>query len=120
MKFTNSGKGYSNQLAVSYIVYMMAGSYFHKSSCRNTMEEKHLYMHYAEMPRQKQLTTETEVIKSMNRLCDEFLSCIRTLKCEIHFKQSEGDYRVLFETGGFESVEAVIDAAGHFQIRSNW
>ena len=54
MKFTNSGKGYSNQLAVSYIVYMMAGSYFHKSSCKNAMEEKHLYMHYAEMPQQKQ------------------------------------------------------------------
>lgn len=120
MKFTNSGKGYSNQLAVSYIVYMMAGSYFHKSSCKNAMEEKYLYMHYAEMPQQKQLTTETEVIKCMNQLCEEFLDSIRILNCEIHFKQFENEYRVVFETGGFENVEAVIDTAGHYQIRANW
>lgn len=37
---------------------MMGGSYFKTCECKNKHEEKRLFLHYAEMPQQKQLSVE--------------------------------------------------------------
>ena len=49
--FNSIEKNYHKQRALAYIVYMMAGSYFSLSS--SAFSPLNLYLHYAEMPREK-------------------------------------------------------------------
>lgn len=114
--FASSEKGYNKQLAGAYIAGMMAGSYFHKCTYRSFMEEKHLYLHYAEMPKTKQYETEEKVLRSMARLEYSFLRAIGVLRCEIHSRMEEGNYVLEFDTGGFEALRCVIDPRGNCRI----
>lgn len=114
--YSKSEKGYSKQLAAGYIIYMMGGSLFRKSICMNPCEESHLYLHYAAMPVRKMEETEGEVLKSLARLDGEFCRLLGELKCEVHFRREGGRYHVIFSTGGFESVEGIVDEDGRFWI----
>ena len=87
--FANQEKSYRTQLAVGYVVYMMGGSYFKSCDCKNRMEEKHLFLHYAEMPNQKQMDLETKIVRIMDKLDKEFLEQIQKLRCEVRFKQEK-------------------------------
>lgn len=110
--FTNQEKGYRKQLAVGYVVYMMGGSYFKTCTCKNKIEEKHLFLHYSEMPKQKQMDLETKILRMMDKLDKEFLMKIENLRCEVHFKHNEEGYQIEFKTGGFESLLCNIQEDG--------
>ncbi len=114
--FASCEKGYSKQLAAGYIVGMMVGSYFHKSIFQNSYEEKHLYLHYAEMPRQKQYEQEAKILSIVEHMDTGFLKEIENLKCEIHCRREGEDYIVEFTTGGFESLLCVINSKGDCRI----
>ena len=72
--FNSIEKSYHKQRALAYIVYMMAGSYFSLSS--SAFSPLNLYLHYAEMPREKQYQYESRVISSLEALGKDFLQNI--------------------------------------------
>lgn len=111
-------KTFSKQFAVSYVVYMMGGSYFYSTECRNPLEEKRLFLHYAEMKKQTQIEEECKVIQALEKLNKEFLETLGTLKSEVHFRRSGNYYVVDFQTGGFESLSCWIGVNGEVEILS--
>ena len=109
-------KTFSKQFAVSYVVYMMGGSYFHSTECRNPLEEKRLFLHYAEMKKQTQIEEECKVIQTLEKLNKEFLEALGKLKSEVHFGRNGNFYVVDFQTGGFESLSCQIGVNGEIRI----
>lgn len=112
--FSNCEKRYNKQFAVAYIIYMIGGSYFYK--CDYPKQCKRLYLHYAEMPRQKQYEYEEKVIKTLERMDKEFLENLKQLKCEVLFHNEAEKYKVEFRTYGFESLKCIVHRDGRFQI----
>lgn len=113
-KFSSAEKGYNRQRATAYIVYMMAGSYFHSQG--DTKGFRNLYLHYAEMPREKQYECESRVIGSMERLNTGFLRRISTLRYEVVCKVRGEELLMEFHTGGFEGLLCRIQKNGSFQL----
>lgn len=112
--FEKSEKNYSRQLAVGYIVYMMAGSYFRQTGSRRNLQN--LYLHYAEMPRQKQYQYEERVIRAMDHLDRNFLQKIESLRFQVTGRFDQEDYLLDFSTGGFESLQCRVQKNGSFQL----
>lgn len=112
--FINCEKGYNKQLASAYIVFMIAGSYFHKCHCQS--RSPRFFLHYAEMPRQKQFEYEQRVIKKIECLDKTFLEKLSQLQCEVVGWQEEGDFVMVFQTYGFEELEFIINQNGNFQL----
>lgn len=112
--FNSTEKSYSRQRAMAYIVYMMAGSYFH--SAKTADRFKNLYLHYAEMPQKKQYECESRVIHSIENLEPSFLEKISTLRCEPVCKTCGDKLLIEFRTGGFESLICTIRKNGSFQL----
>jgi len=110
--FASSEKGYNKQLATAFIVGMMGGSFFYRSRFKNSITEKHLYLHYTEMPKNKQYEEEEKIIKKIAALDEEFLKKISTLKCDIICRREGNNYIIHFYTGGFESLQCEISPKG--------
>ena len=112
--FNSIEKSYRKQHALAYIVYMMAGSYFSLSN--STHRPLNLYLHYAEMPREKQYQYESRVISSMEALGKEFLHSFATLRCNVRCRRSGDDILLEFCTGGFEGLQCRIQKNCTFQL----
>ena len=113
---SNSKKSYSKQMAAGYIAYMMGGSYFHRCKCKNPGEESRLYLHYVEMPREQQYRQEERVLQFMEGLSPLFLKWLSGLNCEARCRRREDDYVVEFLTGGFDSIQCVVEKNGNIRI----
>lgn len=116
---TTSEKRYNKQFAESYIVYMMVGSLFKKSICKNPNEEKHLFLHYAEMPQNKQVTQEVAILRKTHQLTLATLENLKQLYCEVSFKPDATNYVIEFSTG-IEQLTATIDENGYVDLQSNF
>ena len=117
--FSNCERGFNRQLAAAYITYMMVGSLFEKSTCKNKSEATHLSLHYKEMPQNKQEAQENTILElATHQLGPDYLELLSGLQCEVTFKRQKNNYVILFETG-LEGVIAVIDERGtcHIQAR---
>lgn len=112
--FSSVEKGYSKQRATAYIVYMMAGSYF--SSHGATRKFSNLYLHYAEMPQEKQYQCESRVISSMDALGKDFLTKIAALRYDVRYNFCGDDLLMEFHTGGFEGLLCRIQKNGSFRL----
>lgn len=112
--FNNAEKKYNRQRATAYIVYMMAGSYFHSQKATGSF--KNFYLHYAEMPREKQYGCEARVIQSMEALDHNFLRKISSLRFHAVCRIDGEDLLMEFSTGGFESLRCRIRKNGDFQL----
>ena len=112
--FNSSKKSYSRQFAMAYIVYMMAGSYFSSGSATPRIQK--LYLHYAEMPREKQCQLEARVISSMEELDKRFLKKIADLRCDVRCSSCDDDILLEFCTGGFEGLQCRIRKDCTFQL----
>lgn len=112
--FGSVEKGYNKQRATAYIVYMMAGSYFNPQGSSDRF--KNLYLHYAEMPREKQYDCESRVIDSMEMLGEDFLQRISLLRYEVVLKTCGEELLLEFRTGGFEGITCRIKRNGAFQL----
>lgn len=66
MKF-NYRNPMTKQFQLDYILYMMFSSYFKRTVCMTKATEEHLFLYYAEMPRQKQYELEDKVINAIER-----------------------------------------------------
>lgn len=110
------GKGYDRQRAAAYAVYMMAGSYF---GGRNTADRfKNMYLHYAEMPREKQYDCESRVIAAMEELNKVFLRRISNLRCEVTCRICGTVLFMEFRTGGFEWLLCEVKKNGTFHMHA--
>lgn len=108
-----SKKSYDRQLAAGYIAYMMGASCFHSSVCKSPALERTLLLHYREMPDPKALRAEDQVLRDLDRLGTGFLRKLSDLNCEVRFTVKDGTLSIRFDTGGFETLSAQADAAGH-------
>lgn len=61
MNFTN------NQTAFEYAMYMMLGSYFNKTSCKNHLLEKKMRLHYWEQKEKQQIELEKLCIRFVEK-----------------------------------------------------
>ncbi len=113
---TSNGKSYNKQFAVCYIIYMMGGSFFHKCTFGSAYEEERLYLHYVEMPKQKQYECEERVLRAVSRMDKEFLRAIQGLNCQVKCSFQGDDCKIEFLTGGFESMSCIVDEDGRFLI----
>ena len=57
----------SNQTAFEYAVYMMVGSYFDKTVCKNKMLEKKMYVQYLEQKEKSQIQMERISIRFVEK-----------------------------------------------------
>lgn len=112
--FSSAEKKYDRQRATAYIVYMMAGSYFHSRKADRSF--KNFYLHYAEMPLEKQYRCEDRVIRSMEALDPQFLRNIASLCFHAACRNDGEDLLMEFSTGGFESLRCRIRKNGDFQL----
>ena len=62
MSFTN------NQTAFEYALYMIAGSYFDKATCKSKLIERNMLLQYKEQKIDKQYQMEDMCIRFMNKL----------------------------------------------------
>lgn len=112
--FGSTGKSYNRQKAMAYVIYMMAGSYFASGVSNNRF--RNLYLHYAEMPREKQYQSEQRVIASVEKFGKDFLQKISPLRCEAVCRRSEDELLMEFRTGGFEGLSFKIEQNGNYQV----
>lgn len=111
--FNSIEKSYRKQHAIAYIVYMMAGSYF--SSNGTTRKISNMYLHYAEMPRGKQIQYESRVISAMEALGKGFLQKIAALRCDVCCRFCGDEIFLEFYTG-FEGLQCRIGKNCTFQL----
>ena len=83
-------KSYDLQQATAYCVYMMAGSFFHRTRNMNGFLVERMYMHYAEMPANRRVKLEDRILKQ-------------------HIGE---DYCLDFLTGGFGWIRVVVQPDG--------
>ncbi len=114
-KFSEKQNGSNKQLAAGYVVYMMGGSYFQSCVCKNTFEEKRMYLNYAELSAPKQIEMEDKVIAQFEKLDKTFLNTIQNLKCKVSFIMKDNDLIIDFQTGGFESLSYKVNAKGQME-----
>ncbi len=103
------------QLQTAYALYMIVGSYFHKSVCKTKVLEQKLLLYYRDLPVKKQETLEEYVILRVERILKDILPALAELDCEVTISYGNGDWRLVFCTG-FESVAAVIDRDGKYSL----
>ena len=117
--FSSIEKGYNRQFATAYAAYMIVGSYFHKCTAANSYEEKHLYLHYVEMPMGKQVDCEKRIDDLMLNIeynDPEFMECIAQLNSSTYFYKEDEYFIVDFRTGGFEGLQVMVDPGGRCTI----
>lgn len=110
----NCEKGYNKQLASAYIVFMIGGSYFYK--CHSRSHSSRFFLHYAEMPRQKQYACEAWLAREIERLDKIFLKKLGQLQCEVIGWREKEDVIMKFYTYGFEELKFGINPDGEIQL----
>ncbi len=109
-------KPYDRQRAAGYIAYMMGASCFHSCTCKSFVQEQSFLLHYREMPEPKALRIEDQVLDELARLGTRFLRRLSDLSCEAQFSVANGILVVQFDTGGFESISAKVNAGGKVRV----
>ena len=112
-KFTEKRNNIQEQ--TTYVIYMIVSSYFHKSSCNSRTLETSLYLHYLEMPKNRQENLEKQVIRRSEQDLWVVLSVLSQMICEVVFTHRDDRYYLDFETG-FETVSVVVNQMGHYVI----
>lgn len=113
-KFTEKTNNIQQQTV--YAVYMIVGSYFHKSICRAKALETSLLLYYREIPGKRQEILEDRVIAYAGRELKSLLPILSEMNCEVSIRHGKENFYLEFETG-FESVSAVVDRQGKYHIQ---
>ena len=111
--YSGNQKNYNRQLATAYAAYMIVSSYYKKCVVKNTYEEKHLFLHYKELPEIQQIAAESNVLQQMEALSKNLTDTLRNMYCEVNFTKDDSDYIISFTTGGFESLKVQITPHNH-------
>ena len=107
----------NKQQQTCFVLYMIVGSYFHKSTCTNKVLEKQLYLYYREMPFRQQCGLEERVIEDTEKDLREILPALAELNCTVSIRRRGGEYHLQFNTG-FEGVVVTVDGNEDYRIRT--
>ncbi|MBQ3037230.1 MAG: hypothetical protein IJD31_09920 [Lachnospiraceae bacterium] len=110
-----SKKTNNQQLQTAYALYMIMGSYFHKSVCNTKVLERKLFLYYKDLPVKKQESLEEQAILRIEKILKDSLPALADLNCEVTISFKNGDCHLAFCTG-FESVAVVVDCDGKYRI----
>lgn len=114
-KFTE--KKDNKQQQVTYALYMIISSYFHKSICCSKCLETKLHLYYQELPAKSQEELEEKVILTVEKELEDILPMLEMMNCKSSIKRIRDEYYLLFETG-FEKITVVVDKKGSYRITS--
>ena len=92
MSFTN------NQTAFEYALYMIAGSYFDKATCKSKLIERNMFLQYKEQKIDKQYQMEDMCIRFMNKLVHKLPRNYLKQNMEVHLvrRQSGKPMEIIF------------------------
>lgn len=82
MNFTN------DQTAFDYALYMIAASYFDRTSCRSEMTERNMLLQYKEQRLDKQYEMEDICIRFMDELTGELPKKLFQQQMEVYFRKN--------------------------------
>ena len=116
MSYKFAEKTNNKQRQITYILFMIIGSYFHKSTCASKAMESSLFLHYKELSANRQEMLEERVIRDSERVLEKILPLLAEENCEISIRHKADTFLLMFETG-FETVLAKVDKKGNYQIR---
>lgn len=89
--------------AITYVIYMIMGSYFKKAVCKSTMKEKQLKVVYCETKRDTQIKMEERCINYIeNRFLDVAPEEIFNDMVEVHFAVNHKEKRTDVVFIGFD------------------
>lgn len=113
-KFTEKVNNVQKQTA--YVLYMILGSYFHRSVCENEALETTLFLHYRDMPVKRQEQLEEKVIRDADKALENVRDVLCEMNCDAVLVPQKEEFALRFETG-FETVQAVVDRKGCYRIQ---
>lgn len=116
MRYNFTEKRNNKQQQMGYILFMIIGSYFHKSICNTKAMETSLFLHYKELSETRQEKLEERVIKNTERVLSGYLMVFEEMNCEISICR-KGDYLLLVFETGLETITAEVDTKGNYRIR---
>lgn len=82
MNFTN------DQTAFDYALYMIAASYFDRTSCRSRITERNMLLQYKEQRLEKQYEMEDICIRFMDELTGELPKKLFQQQMEVYFRKN--------------------------------
>ena len=88
------------QKAMTYILYMFMGSYFHKCDCKSPVLARSLLLYYKEMPVGKQLHTEKSVMKAIDKVLRKEGMDPSDLNSEVTITLRGNNYLIRFQRYG--------------------
>lgn len=104
------------QEEMTYIVYMIVGSYFNKAKCRNLKTADRLYLFYAEMKESKQAAKEKKIITQAEATLKAYKNYLSAMNCEVLISCRDDKYVLDFITG-FEQIHAEVDSKGNCEMQ---
>ena len=87
MMYKINEKANNQQQQITYVLYMMIGSYFHKSICSNRVLETKLLLHYRDLPAKRQEELEEKVIANIKLAIKECDKVCKHLHLPFHIRQ---------------------------------
>ena len=87
------------QQAVTYITYMMVGSYFKTAIPANHFRIDSYYIQYKDLNAKTQIKKENIVDRIFQKKCKNIIKDINDLKTEVHVTQTEDNIYLDFITG---------------------
>ncbi len=117
--YADKTEKYNKQLAGAYIAYMMVGSMFNKCVCHQPGLINRARLHYCEMGKD-QVNAEDAILGLLDSIDEAFADRLAKLRCEAVFKETVNSGHttldVMFDTGGFETLEATVDEKGKIRL----
>ena len=93
----------NNQMAFSYALYMMLGSYFRKTVCTSSIMEQKMHLWYAEVQKDTQLNMEKQCISYIEKkLIPVMPKAFWNEKMEVHLSMDERRERIELRFEGAE------------------
>lgn len=116
MMYKFNEKTNNQQQQITYVLYMMISSYFHKSICSSRVLETKLLLYYRDLSGKRQEELEEKIITNIEKELKEILPVLSGMNCIVFIRKQDENYRVIFKTG-FEEVTAVVDSKGKYRIQ---
>ena len=80
----------NRQTAFEYVIYMIVGSYFEESRCKDPVRERGMHFHYRELSEREQLKMEDKCIRYTERFLAELPKGIWKEKVQVRFLKNTG------------------------------
>ena len=115
MRYSFTEKTSHRQQETAYMLYMIIGSYFHRSSCRSKALEANLFLYYKELQEKRQVEKERQIIRVSEGVLKDNMTDLAEMNAEVVILRADDLYILRFYTG-FERVVVTVDEKGCYEI----